>query len=49
MCMARVCVFTVDRCGTIAEVAATACWIVSPEASFNTGFCFDLTGGRAVY
>ena len=37
------------RCGTIEEVAATACWIVSSEASFNTGFCFDLTGGRAVY
>lgn len=37
------------RCGTIAEVASTACWIVSPEASFNTGFCFDLSGGRATY
>lgn len=37
------------RCGTIDEVAATACWIVSKEASFNTGFCFDLTGGRATY
>jgi 2-dehydro-3-deoxy-L-rhamnonate dehydrogenase (NAD+) len=37
------------RCGTLAEVAALACWIVSPEASFNTGFVFDLTGGRAVY
>lgn len=37
------------RCGTISEVASTACWIVSKEASFNTGFCFDLTGGRATY
>lgn len=37
------------RCGTLAEVASLACWIVSPEASFNTGFTFDLTGGRAVY
>ena len=37
------------RCGTIAEVAATAAFIVSKEASFNTGFCFDLSGGRAVY
>ncbi len=37
------------RCGTIAEAAALACWIVSAEASFNTGFTFDLTGGRAVY
>jgi NAD(P)-dependent dehydrogenase (short-subunit alcohol dehydrogenase family) len=37
------------RCGTLAEVASLACWIVSPEASFNTGFTFDLSGGRAVY
>ncbi len=37
------------RCGTLDEVAAMACWIVSPEASFNTGFTFDLSGGRAVY
>lgn len=37
------------RCGTLDEVTAMACWIVSPEASFNTGFTFDLTGGRAVY
>jgi 3-oxoacyl-[acyl-carrier protein] reductase len=33
----------------IAEVAATVAFIVSKEASFNTGFCFDLTGGRSVY
>lgn len=37
------------RCGTLDEVAALATWIVSPEASFNTGFTFDLSGGRAVY
>jgi NAD(P)-dependent dehydrogenase (short-subunit alcohol dehydrogenase family) len=37
------------RCGTLDELAAMACWIVSPEASFNTGFTFDLSGGRAVY
>ncbi|MEM7386811.1 MAG: SDR family NAD(P)-dependent oxidoreductase [Verrucomicrobiota bacterium] len=37
------------RCGTLEEVASLACWIVSPEASFNTGFTFDLSGGRAVY
>jgi 3-oxoacyl-[acyl-carrier protein] reductase len=24
-------------------------FIVSPEASFTTGFTFDLTGGRATY
>ena len=34
---------------TLDEVTALSCWIVSPEASFNTGFTFDLTGGRAVY
>lgn len=37
------------RCGTLDEVAALSCWIVSPEASFCTGFTFDLSGGRAVY
>ena len=37
------------RLGTVEEVAALACWIVSPEASFNTGFVFDLSGGRATY
>ncbi len=37
------------RCGGLNEVASLAAWIVSPEASFNTGFTFDLTGGRAVY
>ena len=37
------------RCGTLEEFAATAAFIVSPEASFNTGFCFDLSGGRATY
>lgn len=37
------------RCGTLEEIAALACWAVSPEASFCTGFTFDLSGGRAVY
>lgn len=37
------------RCGTLDEIAALSCWAVSPEASFCTGFTFDLTGGRAVY
>ncbi|HIG28011.1 MAG TPA: SDR family oxidoreductase [Verrucomicrobiales bacterium] len=37
------------RCGTLDEVAAIACWIVSREAGFNTGATFDLSGGRAVY
>jgi 2-dehydro-3-deoxy-L-rhamnonate dehydrogenase (NAD+) len=37
------------RMGTVEEVAALSCWIVSEEASFNTGFVFDLSGGRATY
>jgi len=38
-----------NRCGTLEEFAELASWIVSPSASFNTGFTFDLSGGRAVY
>lgn len=37
------------RLGTVEEAAALACWIVSEEASFTTGFVFDLSGGRATY
>lgn len=37
------------RCGTLDEAASLACWTVSREASFCTGFCFDLSGGRATY
>jgi 2-dehydro-3-deoxy-L-rhamnonate dehydrogenase (NAD+) len=37
------------RCGTLDEIAAAATFILSPENSFTTGFCFDLSGGRAVY
>lgn len=37
------------RCGTLEEVAAIGSFIVSPAASFTTGFTFDLSGGRAVY
>ena len=37
------------RCGTLDEVAAMAAFIVSPEAAFNTGAVFDLSGGRATY
>jgi 3-oxoacyl-[acyl-carrier protein] reductase len=37
------------RCGSLEEIAAMSCWIVSPEASFCTAFTFDLSGGRAVY
>ena len=37
------------RLGTVEEVASLAAWIVSKEASFNTGFVFDISGGRATY
>ena len=37
------------RLGLVDEVAALVCWICSKEASFNTGFVFDLSGGRATY
>ena len=37
------------RLGTVEEVAALSCWILSKEASFNTGFIFDISGGRATY
>jgi 3-oxoacyl-[acyl-carrier protein] reductase len=37
------------RLGTVDEAAAIICWVVSEEASFNTGFVFDLSGGRATY
>ncbi len=37
------------RLGTVDEVSSLACWIVSKEASFNTGVVFDLSGGRATY
>ena len=37
------------RCGTLEEIANLAAYIVSPQASFTTGFTFDMTGGRATY
>ena len=37
------------RCGTKDEVAALCEFIVSAEASFTTGFTFDISGGRATY
>lgn len=37
------------RLGTINETAAISCWIVSREASFNTAYVFDLSGGRATF
>lgn len=38
-----------SRTGKLDEVAATVCFAASPECSFTTGFCFDASGGRAVY
>jgi 3-oxoacyl-[acyl-carrier protein] reductase len=37
------------RFGEPEEIAALVAFIVSPEATFNTGFTFDATGGRATY
>lgn len=37
------------RCGTLSEIANIVAFIVSPGASFTTGFTFDMTGGRATY
>lgn len=37
------------RCGTLEEIAHLAAYIISPQASFTTGFTFDMTGGRATY
>eukprot|EP00117_Sycon_ciliatum_P019896 scpid94681/ scgid17888/ 3-oxoacyl-[acyl-carrier-protein] reductase FabG; 3-ketoacyl-acyl carrier protein reductase; Beta-Ketoacyl-acyl carrier protein reductase; Beta-ketoacyl-ACP reductase len=37
------------RCCRLDEVASTVCFIISNETSFNTGYCFDLSGGRATY
>lgn len=38
-----------NRLGTIEEVSSISTWIVSEEASFTTGFVFDISGGRATY
>ncbi len=37
------------RTGTTLEVAALVHYLVSPEASFTTGQCYDISGGRATY
>ncbi|QHK20547.1 hypothetical protein GU243_13300 [Pseudarthrobacter psychrotolerans] len=37
------------RLGSAEEAAALVEYIASPEASYTTGFVFDLSGGRAVY
>ncbi|WP_406700373.1 SDR family NAD(P)-dependent oxidoreductase [Singulisphaera sp. Ch08] len=37
------------RTGTIDEVAALVHFLVSSEASYTTGQCYDISGGRATY
>ena len=37
------------RCGDLKEIVSAIRFIVSPENSFTTGFCYDLSGGRATY
>ena len=37
------------RFGTVDEVAGLVTYITSPEASFTTGFVYDMSGGRADY
>ena len=37
------------RIGEPEEVGDLVAFVVSPAASFTTGFVFDLTGGRATY
>jgi 3-oxoacyl-[acyl-carrier protein] reductase len=37
------------RTGKIEEVAALVHYLVSSEASFTTGQCYDISGGRATY
>ena len=39
----------IGRTGEIAEIAALAAWLASPECSFSTGGVFDISGGRATY
>jgi 3-oxoacyl-[acyl-carrier protein] reductase len=37
------------RAGKPEEVASLICWLASDEATFTTGQCFDISGGRATY
>jgi 2-dehydro-3-deoxy-L-rhamnonate dehydrogenase (NAD+) len=37
------------RTGKIEEIAALVHFLASPESSFTTGQCYDISGGRATY
>jgi 2-dehydro-3-deoxy-L-rhamnonate dehydrogenase (NAD+) len=39
----------VGRTGTVEEIAALVHFLASREASFTTGQCYDISGGRATY
>lgn len=39
----------IGRTGKIEEIAALVHYLVSSEASFTTGQCYDISGGRATY
>jgi 2-dehydro-3-deoxy-L-rhamnonate dehydrogenase (NAD+) len=39
----------VGRTGTVEEIAALVHFLASREASFTTGKCYDISGGRATY
>ncbi|MCH1881376.1 SDR family NAD(P)-dependent oxidoreductase [Agrococcus sp. ARC_14] len=45
----RAAIIPMGRMGTVGEVAALVEYVVSREASFTTGFVYDLSGGRASY
>ena len=37
------------RTGSVEEVAALIHFLASPDCSFITGACYDISGGRATY
>jgi NAD(P)-dependent dehydrogenase (short-subunit alcohol dehydrogenase family) len=39
----------IGRTGKVEEIAALVHYLTSSEASFTTGQCYDISGGRATY